>query len=149
MSFVIMRFIQRKELLKLIFIGILAGTILATFLLAIYILIGSEAYLLLFNVDYLPYLKHLHPASIIGVFFHYTFCIMSVVFLFYILKSIHLERQLFMYVVVYTIGSAILFFLTGLSENPPAMTDLSAWGYWTLGHGIYSLIVGWLIKYWL
>lgn len=65
------------------------------------------------------------------------------------LKLIHLERQLFIYVVVYTGGSAILFFLTGLSEKPPAMADLAAWGYWTLGHGVYSFIVGFLVKCWM
>lgn len=138
-----------KELLKLIFIGILAGTILASFLISIHILTGNEAYLILFEVDYIPILNHLQPASIIGILFHYIFCVLSVVLLYYILKSVHLERLLYIYIVVYTGGSAILFFLTALSDKTPAMTDLTAWCYWTLGHGIYGIIVGLLVKNWV
>lgn len=138
-----------KQIIKLTGVGILAGTILAGFLIIIHIFTRNEAYQLLFNVDYIPILKSLHPTVVIEIAFHYIFCIVSVVLLFYILKMIHWERQLLFYMVIYTGGSAVLFFLTGLSDTAPDLTDLAAWGYWTVGHFIYSLIVGLLIKRWV
>ncbi|QUW23687.1 hypothetical protein JSQ81_09390 [Sporosarcina sp. Marseille-Q4063] len=137
-----------RNLLKLVTIGIIAGIVLAGFMKTIHLLTGNQAYILLFNMDYIPLLKVLPPLTIIVLTFHFLFCIISVVALFHILKTVHLERRVSIYLTVYTGGAAVLFFLTALTEKPPVVTDVFAWLYWTIGHAIYSLTVGYLIKYW-
>src|SRR5690625_4603897 len=84
---------KMKSFIKLIFTGLLGGTILAGFLILVYIFTGNEAYYLLFNVDYIPVLKDLQPVSIVEISFHYIFCIVSVILLFYILKLMRRERR--------------------------------------------------------
>lgn len=135
--------------LKLIVIGVLAGAILASVLLAVYFWTDNMAYYLLFNVDYIPLLKDLQPKIAVEIVFHFVFCMASVVCLFYLLSKIDLERRVTAYVLVYTGGSAVLFLLTGLSDHPPLMTDLAAWLYWSAAHALYSVIVGLLVKKWV
>lgn len=137
-----------RQLSKLLFIGIIAGTILASVLILVFFMTANEAYYMLFNVDYIPVLKEIQPRIIVEIAFHYAFCIGSVVGLFYILSLIQLEHELTLYILVYTGGSAILYFLTALSGHPPMVTDVAAWIYWSLAHAIYSVIVGLSIKKW-
>lgn len=140
---------MKQQLLKLIFIGLISGTVLAAFLIGVYLLTGIEAYYLLFNVDYIPLLKMLQSKIIVEIAFHYFFCIFSVIGLYYMLTFLNKERHVSYYVSIYTLGSASLFFLTGLSEHTPDLVDMSAWVYWSVGHAIYGFIVGFLVAYWL
>ncbi len=48
--------------------------------------------------------------------------------------------------VTYTVGGGILFFLSSLTETPPAYNDLAAWIYWTAGHALFGIIVGLLVR---
>lgn len=136
-----------KQFIKLLFTGIIAGLVLGIVLGIIQLLTHNKAFLLLFNMDYIPLVKNLNPGWAMGITFHLLTCITSVVALFYILKIIHHERNIIAYLLTYTIGGGLLFSLTALSNTPPAITDFAAWGYWTFGHAIFSLIVGILIKY--
>lgn len=136
-----------KSLIKLIVIGIYGGIVLAAFLLFIFTVTGNQAYILLFNVDYIPLLKDLHHRLLVEILFHFTFCILSVIALYYILKLFQWEKRILPYVIVYTLGSSILYFLTNLTKTPPDASDYIAWIYWTFAHLIYSLVVGLLIKY--
>lgn len=138
-----------KQIWQLILIGLVSGTVLAAFLIGVYLLTSNEAYYLLFNVDYIPILKDLQPKIVIEITFHYLFCVISVVGLYFILSLINRERRLLYYVAVYALGSATLFFLTGLSTHTPACTDGAAWIYWSIGHVIYGFFVGFLIEYWI
>lgn len=138
-----------KQVFTLSLIGILAGIMLALFLKIIQILTGNQAYDLLFQVDYIPLLKSLHPVVITEVVFHFGTCILSVVFLYYILRFFRWEKKISSYTIVILIGSSLLFFLTMLSSHTPEITDLFAWGYWVIGHGIFSIIVGLLVKRWI
>lgn len=137
-----------KRFIKLLSTGMVAGFVLAFFLGSIQLLTYNQAFLLLFNMDYIPLIKDLNPGWGMGIAFHLLTCIVSVVALFYILKNFRLERSIIAYLTTYTVGGGILFSLTALSHSPPAITDFSAWGYWTLGHALFSLVVGILIKYW-
>ncbi|MBY0223226.1 hypothetical protein ABZ756_14555 [Mammaliicoccus sciuri] len=133
---------------KLIIIGTIAGIALALFLKVIQILIGNQAYVLLFNFDYVPVIQDWEPQLLVGYLFHFITCIVSAVALFYLLRIIQREYLISPYVLVYTVGGGILFSLTGLSEQPPAITDGAAWFYWTAAHAVFGLIVGGLIKNW-
>ncbi|WP_245183502.1 hypothetical protein [Lentibacillus salicampi] len=113
---------------------------------AVQLLTGSQAYVLLFNTDYVPLLHDWGPENIGGIAFHFVFCIASVVALFYLLIIIRAERSLTAYFLIYTAGSAILYSLTGLTERPPDPGNVTSWGYWTAAHAVYAVVVGWLVK---
>ncbi|GGW60975.1 hypothetical protein DFQ11_102609 [Winogradskyella epiphytica] len=138
-----------KQLLKLISIGLIAGIVLMLILKIVILLTGNTAYILLFNFDYIPILNALRPEWLFGYVFHFITCIVSVVALYHILKSFKLEERIRPYILVYTIGGGALFFLTALSDQPPAVNDLMAWVYWTFAHAVYGYVVGYLIKKWL
>lgn len=137
-----------KQVYKLTLIGIIAGIILALFLKIVELLTGKQVYNILFNMDYIPVLKHVNDVPLAGYIFHFIFCIASVVILFYLLKLVNLERIGSLYVLIYTFGSAILYFLTLLTNQPPEATDIASWFYWTISHLVYGLVVVKLMKSW-
>ncbi|WP_228548273.1 hypothetical protein [Sporosarcina obsidiansis] len=137
-----------KQFRILLLTGVIAGIVLALYLKVIQLLTGNQAYILLFNFDYVPVIQDWEPQLLIGYLFHFLTCIASAVVLFYLLRFVHLEFRIWPYVLVYTVGGGILFSLTGLSDQPPAITDGAAWFYWTMAHAVFGLIVGSLIKHW-
>lgn len=139
-------FSSRSIFFKLTIIGIAAGVILIIPLKLLYVLTGNTAYILLFNFDYVPVLNQLKPVWLFGYVFHFVTCICSVIGLYYILKYLNKQFSLFYYVLVYTVGGGALFFLTCLSDQPPAGNDFSAWFYWTIAHAVFGLAVGLLVK---
>lgn len=64
------------SLLKLFTIGVIAGFILAGFLIFIHLLTGNEAYILLFNVDYIPILKDFPYETATGLMLHFVICVL-------------------------------------------------------------------------
>lgn len=142
------RGVLMKKLSKLTLIGLIAGTALAASLIIVYWMTGNMAFYLLFNVDYIPILKEMRPTIVIEIAFHYLFCIVSVILLYYVLAFFRLEHRVMIYVIVYTGGSAILYYLTLFTNYEPHSTDVLAWLYWTGAHTIYSVIVGMFIRRW-
>lgn len=138
-----------KHLLKLTTIGLCAGFVLILVLKIVMVFTGNTAYILLFNFDYIPVIKHLKPVWLFGYVFHYLTCIISAIALFYILKSWNWQKLLFPYILVYTLGGGALFFLTSLSNLPPAANDVMAWIYWTIAHAVFGYVVGALVKKWM
>lgn len=137
-----------KNVLKLTIIGLFAGFVLALALKIVIAITGNTAYVLLFNFDYIPVVKNLKPVWLFGYVFHYLTCIISVIALFYILKTWSWQKAIFPYILVYTIGGGALFFLTALSDQPPAVNDVMAWVYWTMAHALFGYVVGILVKKW-
>lgn len=138
-----------KLLRKLVMIGIIAGMVLAGCMKLIYILTGNEAYKLLYNVDYIPLIHVYDSSTWFGIFFHYIFCIVSVVGLFYLLTFFHLHKKLLAYVLIYTAGAGMLYFLTLLTSDPPVATHFVSWFYWTTSHVVFGGIVAVLIDKWI
>lgn len=138
-----------KELLKLISIALIAGIILSLILKIIMLLTGNPAYVLLFNFDYVPIIQDLKPVTLFGNVFHYLTCIVSVIALYYILKKWSWEKRILPYILVYTVGGGALFFLTALSDLPPAANDWMAWIYWTFAHAVFGDAVGFMVKKWM
>ncbi|WP_252504112.1 hypothetical protein [Sporosarcina sp. Marseille-Q4943] len=135
-----------RKFLQLIGIGIASGIILAILMQLVFALTGNEAYILLYNVDYFPFIHIFKDSASFGFAFHLVFCIASVVGLFYILTFFDWHYSIWPYVAVYTAGSGVLYFLTLLTEKPPAADDGMAWFFWTAGHFVFSLAVGWMIS---
>ncbi|WP_153721080.1 hypothetical protein [Sporosarcina cascadiensis] len=131
---------------RLIGIGIISGLILAVLLQVVYWLTGNEAYILLYNVDYFPLIYVFSESAWFGISFHFMFCIASVVGLYYILSFIGWQSFIWPYIIVYTAGSGVLYFLTLLTEKPPAADDGMAWFYWTASHLVFSIVVAWLVR---
>jgi hypothetical protein len=137
------------EFMILVIIGIIGGIGLSLFMELVRVLTGNPAAILLYNLDYMPVLKKWNHVRGTGWAFHFATCIASVVVLFYLLRLISWEYFIFPYVVTYTAGSALLFFLSALTKSPPKHTDGYAWLHWTVGHGIYGMIVGVLVRSWI
>lgn len=135
-----------RQFMKLVTTGIFAGIILALFLKWVQAGTGNQAYTLLFNMDYIPILKQWNHVDGMGMVFHFTTCITSVVVLYYLLKRIGHHRSFLPYVLTYTIGGGVLYSLSALTNTPPAFNDFAAWAYWTLGHAIYGVVVGVMVK---
>ena len=138
-----------KSTIKLTAIGLFGGLILMIFLKLIILFTGNTAYILLFNFDYIPVINNLRPVWFYGYVFHYVTCVVSVISLFFILKHWQVQRKIYPYILVYTLGGGALFFLTALSPQPPAANDFIAWLYWTIGHSIFGLVVGLSVKKWM
>ncbi|PID15288.1 hypothetical protein CSV63_08980 [Sporosarcina sp. P34] len=134
-----------KQFLQLIGIGIVGGAVLALLMLVIWAITGNEAYILLYNVDYIPIIHIFSHVTWFGIIFHFVFCIASVLGLFYLLKFLKWQYNMWPYVVVYTAGSGVLYFLTLLTDRPPAADDGMAWLYWTASHLIFSVLVAKLV----
>jgi len=138
-----------KQLMKLATIGLIAGVILILVLRIVLVLTGNTAYILLLNFDYIPVINDLKPIWLFGYVFHFLTRIVSVMALFYILKTWVLQKSTLTYLLVYTIGGGGLFHLTALSDQPPASSDVMAWVYWTLAHAVFGYVVVALIKKWI
>lgn len=138
-----------KHLLKLTTIALVAGFVLMLILKVVMAITGNTAYVLLFNFDYIPVVKDLKPVWLFGYIFHFLTCIVSVIALFHILKTWNWQKVVFPYILVYTMGGGVLFFLTSLSDLPPAANDVMAWVYWTMAHAVFGYVVGGLIKKWM
>lgn len=136
-------------LLKLIIIGFISGLILAAAGKIIRLVTGNKAEILLYNMDYMPVFKRWSHKWITGIIFHYMTCIVSAVVLFYMLIPFGWEQNIWLYVLVYTVGSAGLYFLSLLTDKPPASNSFSSWFYWTFSHAIFGFAVGFLIKWWV
>lgn len=131
---------------KLVLTGAFSGIILAASMKMIRKITGNPAEILLYNMDYMPYLKKYKNVPAVGYSFHYATCISSTVGLYYILKPVRIERKIFPYVLVYSLGSGALFFLSTLTEELPEHNDIAAWNYWTGSHALFGLAVGSTIK---
>ena len=136
-----------RQFLQLIGIGITGGVVLAIVMQVIYLLTGNQANNLLYNVDYFPIIHIFNDIPWFGIVFHLVFCIVSVFGLFYLLKIIGWHYKFWPYVIVYTAGSGVLYFLSLLTDEPPAATDFMAWFYWTASHLVYSITVAFMIRW--
>lgn len=136
-----------KTFSKLIAIGLIAGTVLAESLRLIYTLTKINAYNLLFNFDYIPVIGvYSNTNSWTGMTFHYFTCVGSVVVSYYFFKKFKLEKETFPYVSLFFVGSLMLYFLTGLSIEPPAWNDWLAFSFFGLSHLLYAIVVVKLIQ---
>lgn len=127
-------------------IGIVAGAVLEISLKIVQLITGNDAYILLFNLDYMPVLKQWNDTIGAGAAFHYLTCIGSVLFLYFLLRPFRLQYRILPYVLVYGGGGGLLYFLSALTDTPPAWNDFMAWFWWTGGHAIFGLVSGGLIR---
>jgi len=134
---------------KLLGIGIISGLILGGVLGIVQQFTNKKVYLLLMNVDYIPIVKDWNVGPVMGFIFHLIVSVALVFVLYYVLKKLKLHQKIAIYILVNTLGGALLFSLTALSERTPAITDAAAFIYWVLGHAIYGSSVGVMVYFML
>src|SRR5699024_7470907 len=139
-----------KRFMKLIIVGVLAGTVLAESLRLLYLTTGINSYNLLFNFDYVPFIgAYSNTAGWTGMAFHYAVCIVSVIVSYYLFKKYRIEKDMMPYVSLFFFGSVIVYFLTFFSTEHPASNDWYAFGSFGLAHRVYGIIVAKLIQEWV
>ncbi|MFC3418569.1 hypothetical protein ACFOLA_03655 [Salinicoccus hispanicus] len=131
--------------LKLVLAGAVSGVVFTLIMKLIRLTTGNKADVLFYNIDYIPILKKWSDSRVLGILFHYFFCMASAVMMHLLLIPFEYEMEIRAYIIVSTVGGSILYFLTRLSKTPPASDDHMAWLYWTLGHAIFGACVGLMI----
>lgn len=138
-----------KKTLLFILIGMLSGLILAVAMKIPQLVWEVNAYNLLFDVSYIPFLNQLHPKWLIQGIFHFSTCIISLWILYYLLSLFRKETHLIAYILMIGVGSSMLFALTLLATNTPAITDFTAWIVWVSGHVLFGLSGWYFIQKWI
>lgn len=130
-------------------LGLMAGTIsgiaLGLILKGIQALTGDLVYTLLLNIDFIPIVGSINWPEIIEFAFHLIISLIIGVVYSIGCARYFPGRKKAQAVLAYvlTLPTVFLYFpLTYLAIKPtPDLMDLSAIGYWTLGHAIYAAIL--------
>lgn len=136
-----------RRLMALCVIGLLAGSIFGGLLKLIELLTDKKVYTLLLNVDYFPILKDVSRSELMDFIFHLIVSMIVVIVLFNCLKYMGRAYNVMDYVWLNIAIAFVLYFTTTFSERTPLLTDWIALAYWTGGHIVYGLLVGWFVKY--
>jgi len=136
-----------RRLMALCVIGLLAGSLFGGLLKLVELLTDKKVYTLLLNVDYFPVLKDISRSELMDFMLHLIVSMIVVIVLFNSLKSINRAYNVMDYVWLNIAIACVLYFTTTFSERTPLLTDWIALTYWTGGHIVYGLLVGWLVKY--
>lgn len=134
---------QRSKWLPILLVGLLSGIILGLFLKWIQYATGSLVYTLLLNIDFVPFLPDRLPELIEFALHLVVSVIIAWIYSIWIRLSPHPWR----YGILIGIASSLLFIpLTLMSDRVPAITDMTAYGYWLIGHLLYGLSLSLLAK---
>lgn len=135
--------IQRSKWLPILLVGLLSGIILGLFLKWIQYATGSLVYTLLLNIDFVAFLPDRLPELIEFALHLVVSVIIAWIYSIWIRFSPHPWR----YGILIGIASSLLFIpLTLMSDRVPAITDMTAYGYWLIGHLLYGLSLSLLAK---
>ncbi|WP_407271293.1 hypothetical protein [Radiobacillus sp. PE A8.2] len=130
------------------FVGSLSGITLGLFFKAIELITGQKVYRLLLNIDYIPVLKQIHFPEIIEFLFHIAVSIIiSIALLLLMNYQRWIQRRIIILTTLLNICIGLLFFpTTALSDQTPEITNIPALLLWLVGHLIYGLILGILLR---
>ena len=135
--------------LKTVMDGLISGVVLAFFLKMVEETTPYKVYTLLLNVDYIPFINRYDLPEVIEVILHLAVSIVLVAVLqaVFIRKKRTSPKQIVVWSIVScVIIGFILFPTTTLSNQTPSLTSIPAWSYWLLGHFIYGIVVGYLLR---
>lgn len=138
-----------NKIFRITIVSFISGIMLIAVLYLFKFLHTSRAYDLLFNFEYIPIIGAYNGNMALGLLFHFGTCIISTIVLYYIVKAFHVELSLLSYVLPITIGSAVLYFLSGFTSEAPSPFDLTSWGMWVFAHLIYSMMIAYGMKFWV
>lgn len=121
--------------------GILSGFILGCFLMLIEFMTGKKVYTLLLNVDFIPLFNRVIWPEWMEFLFHLIISLAAAAAFFIFLQS---GIKPYPAALAVALPAAFLYFpLSVLSAKPVAAADDSgAFFYWTAGHLLYALSLG-------
>ena len=133
---------------QVLFSAIVAGLVLGLFLKVVEHLTNKRVYTLLLNVDYFPILKDYHFPEVIEFAFHLIISLLIAGCLFALRNRLNWSNTA---LIVYStisqlIIGCLLFPTTMLSDRTPEITDVFAFAWWLIGHILYGLVVGILLR---
>lgn len=128
--------------------GIISGVALGVFLKIIENVTGIKVYTLLLNVDYVPVLNKVELTEWAEFTLHLIISIMlSITMQYYLQQKKWAKKEKVKLVMVVSLVIGLLLYPTTiLSERTPELTDLNAFLIWMTGHGLYGVILGFLIS---
>lgn len=137
-------FINRQVLIA----SFVAGCLFGAFFKAVENLTGSRVYTLLVNVDYIPILKNYRFPEGIEFSFHLviSWFITAIVFAIrhkYKWNNVTLIKNS---VLIQIFIGCMLFPTTIFSNRTPTFTDYDALFWWLVGHVLYGIMVGTLLR---
>ena len=133
---------------QVLFTAVVAGFVLGLFLKAVENLTNKRVYTLLLNVDYFPVLKSYQFPEAIEFSFHLIISLLVVGCLFALRNRFNWSNSaLLIYSTIsQLIIGCVLYPTTTFSDRTPLITDVLAFTWWLVGHIIYGLIVGILLR---
>lgn len=130
--------------------GILSGLIMGIFMKGLEAVTSKKIYLLLLNVDFIPYLGKQHFSETVEFSFHLLISsAIGIIFGWMIHKfCIRRKRKQFVLSLFLTLPTVFLYFpLTMLAiKETPAISDLISLSLWTIGHLSFAVLLP--IFYW-
>ncbi|WP_078381038.1 hypothetical protein [Sutcliffiella halmapala] len=131
--------------------GLASGFIMGFFIRGLEAVSSKKIYILLLNIDFIPYLGKQHFSEAVEFTFHlFISLIIGIVFAWMINKySIHSKAKQFVLALCLTLPTVFLYFpLTELAiKETPAVTDIYSFSLWTIGHLIFACLLP--VFYWL
>ena len=128
--------------------ALVSGVVLGLFLKIVEYVTDTRVYTLLLNVDYIPVLKDYHFPEGIEFSFHLIISLLITSCLFILRNRLNwTNTALLVYSTIsQLVIGCVLFPTTILSDRTPAITDALAFAWWLIGHILYGLIVGILLR---
>jgi L-cystine uptake protein TcyP (sodium:dicarboxylate symporter family) len=140
--------LEKLQINKAVLAGLISGVFLGLFLKVVEKTTSLKVYTLLLNVDYVPIIQHYELSEIIEFSIHlFISVVMSVSLLFFLnKKNLPINKRVLFVILLSLVIGVLLYPTTALSNRTPSLTDLTAFGFWLLGHSLYGGILGFLLK---
>lgn len=137
-----------RKILQGTIAGILAGFVLGLLMKLVETVTDEKVYTLLMNVDYIPILKEFHFPERVEFSFHLIISILIAIILIF---STHYfnwtKKQILVVSISVNVFIAIVIYPTTLlSDRTPAFALNEAFLYWLIGHFIYGVVLGMILK---
>ncbi|WP_090831464.1 MULTISPECIES: hypothetical protein [unclassified Bacillus (in: firmicutes)] len=139
---------SKKHILQATMAGVVSGIFLGLFFKFAQTVTEIKVYTLLLNVDYVPILQSFRRSETFEFSLHLIISILLSIVILYIIQSKgwgNREKITFTIFVSVAVG-IILYPTTLLSERTPAFTDMYAFLLWLVGHLIYGVLLGSMIR---
>lgn len=135
---------NRRNFMKAVAAGIISGLALGFFLKMAESLTGMKVYTLLLNVDYVPVLNRFRLPEWGEFSLHLVISVLLSIVLYFYQRKYSLSAG---WVVKISLAIGLLLYPTTLlSERTPGIFSGYAFFLWMTGHGIFGIILGWLLK---
>lgn len=124
--------------------GMLAGAGLAAFLWIIESVLGEKVFVLLLNVDFIPYVNRVEWSLIMELIFHLIISwVIAALYTCYLEWKHPVNRQKWFLSLALSLGAGFTYFPLSLLaiREVPSVDNFSAIVYWFMGHTLYAVLL--------